>query len=1116
MANSPKLDYTEFVQGGGSPEVPLNNNFNKTEAVLARAVIHERAFTGPVLPNEGDVFLIPTGADVDFWPNSGSLSSVDGYLAQFINGTYEYIAPYEGLEVKNLETDKLRVYESGAWVDNHGSMELYEQTDQAVDIASFNGTTTSIDISGAVSIVKNELAITMAATIKPTGVLNANNAVIMGASTNGGGDHRMSLILFSDGHFGFKGHTTDSEASIIFKDESTYLPGVPDEVRVVAVVDASLGSLTLYLDGVKVKEDIDAFDGLAFDNTNSSEYKIGELLSAEYFNGEIRDAQLWDVLWDQDNATYDFDNMDNSNTIVDDAAETTIVIGDLKGHWKLDDGTGSTAVDSAAVPHNGTITSGTWVDWELRTARVWANKQGLFSGSSRSQIPITATSLQNNYAAVVAPGVTDDSAAGYSIGSAWVDTVGDTHYIAVDVTNGAAVWDSGGGSGDVTAAANLGDNLLIRGDGAVKGVQNSGISIDDSDEMSGATIDSANNTLTLARVSGSTYSTVQHLQDLFHSSGVGDGGGITDDADGTITVAAGTGFIRASNSATAEIKYFDWASEAGANVALTDNDMNYVYAEYNSGSPQVIATITKRTDEHTNVYLGTVYRIGTDLHITEATRAAVGDHALKMLVRMRETMPFQRVTGGVIGETGTRNIDITAGDWWEGLTNFTTAAQDTSVADTFTYAYDDGAGGWTRVTSSTDINNTQYDDGSGSLATLSNNLYGVHWVYLSQDDNIQVLYGTTNGTLTVAQDADAPASVPPEFAENHVRLVGKIIIKKSDSSFTSIQTAFNGGFGFGVAADHGGLTGLSDDDHAQYPYISSQAGVPSSTPSRVGLVNVDTTNDNVYMSTDTASSADWDLVTNAGGVSDHGGLTGLSDDDHTQYALSTNQANTPSTTPTREGDTNAATTTDIGYIAVGTASSADWKQATGAGNDTTAIHDNLPGEISAITAKGTPTTSDYLLIEDAADSDNKKYITIGDLPGGGGGSVIYTGSNLTSNIDHSGSGRLLASTNSATKPGTPALSLTAAGTLTSLTMIGNATAIEVAVEIDGTEVVSVIGNTSAGIKMSIIGGIYNQGASLNDYTFAVDKLDYDSTLKIFIWQNGTTNASACWYTQMDR
>jgi hypothetical protein len=52
----------------------------------------------------------------------------------------------------------------------------------------------------------------------------------------------------------------------------------------------------------------------------------------------------------------------------------------------------------------------------------------------------------------------------------------------------------------------------------------------------------------------------------------------------------------------------------------------------------------------------------------------------------------------------------------------------------------------------------------------------------------------------------------------------------------------------------------------------------------------------------------------------------------------------------------------------------------GGGTDADAIHDNVAGEIAAITAKATPTASDYLLIEDAADSNSKKRITLGDLP----------------------------------------------------------------------------------------------------------------------------------------
>ena len=60
-------------------------------------------------------------------------------------------------------------------------------------------------------------------------------------------------------------------------------------------------------------------------------------------------------------------------------------------------------------------------------------------------------------------------------------------YRAYDDTNWKASDVAGAGSGDVTAAANLGDNLLIRGDGATKGVQNSGITVDDSDNISGVT-----------------------------------------------------------------------------------------------------------------------------------------------------------------------------------------------------------------------------------------------------------------------------------------------------------------------------------------------------------------------------------------------------------------------------------------------------------------------------------------------------------------------------------------------------------------------------------------------------------------------------------------------------
>ena len=58
----------------------------------------------------------------------------------------------------------------------------------------------------------------------------------------------------------------------------------------------------------------------------------------------------------------------------------------------------------------------------------------------------------------------------------------------------------------------------------------------------------------------------------------------------------------------------------------------------------------------------------------------------------------------------------------------------------------------------------------------------------------------------------------------------------------------------------------------------------------------------------------------------------------------------------------------------------------GGGSDAAAIHDNVSGEIAAISA-GTVASGDLLLIEDVDDSDNKKKVTaqaVADLGGGGG------------------------------------------------------------------------------------------------------------------------------------
>jgi hypothetical protein len=71
----------------------------------------------------------------------------------------------------------------------------------------------------------------------------------------------------------------------------------------------------------------------------------------------------------------------------------------------------------------------------------------------------------------------------------------------------------------------------------------------------------------------------------------------------------------------------------------------------------------------------------------------------------------------------------------------------------------------------------------------------------------------------------------------------------------------------------------------------------------------------------------------------------------------------------------------------------------GASNDPDAIHDNVAAEISVVTEKASPTTGDWILIEDGAAANVKKRVNVGNLPSGGGGEI-----NTASNIGTGGVG----------------------------------------------------------------------------------------------------------------
>lgn len=322
------------------------------------------------------------------------------------------------------------------------------------------------------------------------------------------------------------------------------------------------------------------------------------------------------------------------------------------------------------------------------------------------------------------------------------------------------------------------------------------------------------------------------------------GGIITDNGDGTVAIAAGGGLSKTDDAGPSAVPtslnegqgdtvhYVSW--DAVASLALTDNAYNYIYYDYETDS--ILATTNYYAISFTREFtLGRAYRSGTSV-----TVRLCGTNTWNFNRRVQlfgeEVYPVKRASGMIVSETGTRNIAVTAGVLWAELVNrFTTTAFDSSGAGRFTYWYRNGVGGWTSVATQSQINNTQYDDGDGTLGTLTANRYGVHWVYVVHDSSVHVVYGQGDYLLAQAQITTPPATLPG-IISSYATLVARIIIQKSSATFEEIDSAFDIVLGSSSVTSHNDLSGIQGGAAGEYYHLTSaeQAVVQATSGSNTG------------------------------------------------------------------------------------------------------------------------------------------------------------------------------------------------------------------------------------------------------------------------------------------
>lgn len=270
-----------------------------------------------------------------------------------------------------------------------------------------------------------------------------------------------------------------------------------------------------------------------------------------------------------------------------------------------------------------------------------------------------------------------------------------------------------------------------------------------------------------------------------NSAGMIDEPTITDNMDGSVTIGEARCHLYADSIFTPPADIYTIEEKT---FILTDVDVNYITVNYNNGNPMYDVTLVVTDIEVSSIIpVNTFFRDGNDVHSLSWDTPGVGLPE-KLFNKNVKLTRFQRESGLLPGEEGTRNVTIDAGVAWSGVKRHDLPAF-TSASDQFHIRYH-VSGGWVSVLE-TQYNNTHYDDGTDLVAALPNK-YLINWVYRDVGDLFthgDVVLGTAQyPTLDSAKSAQLP-EVPEVITTHHI-LVGRIIVQNGSDTAAAIESAF--------------------------------------------------------------------------------------------------------------------------------------------------------------------------------------------------------------------------------------------------------------------------------------------------------------------------------------
>lgn len=291
-----------------------------------------------------------------------------------------------------------------------------------------------------------------------------------------------------------------------------------------------------------------------------------------------------------------------------------------------------------------------------------------------------------------------------------------------------------------------------------------------------------------------------------------EGGELSDDGGLNVRVAAGNGFlIEPSDNFVKEIFWNE--------VVLTINSQSSVYIFVDTDS--VVSQSTSLPSLSKTIILGLVSTLDTTIHFIQRVQMNIAQFGNRVSAFQREAFGPVFSQGSIVSENSitARELDVTGGDYWFGVNQFQPTGGSSIQFDQFSR---EAISGFNIVSGVTVVTNSEWDDGSGTLASLDTSKFAKHSLYLlgegSDEAYFLVISQQQFDTLVEAESGDIPT--PPTSFKDAVVLIASIIVQQGQTNLISIlDNRPVLGFkapGVSASAVHGNLLGLTQDDHPQY------------------------------------------------------------------------------------------------------------------------------------------------------------------------------------------------------------------------------------------------------------------------------------------------------------